>query len=194
MSDINLPAQVSMASQAMLLPWFAVLSLFLTGVCDDVSFLGTSSLMSGFKHYWKWAFNLSKLLEPFLPNEDVDAFRQILKTSGGIISGSTALQFLDRQSFDGASDLDVYVPYKNVSILAEWFHQHGFSKCAHEHSNIDVVLNYTHSGEIKQVANFIAVDSIRVIQLVSTKRDPVFAVLDFHSSMSSHPFLHARNS
>ena len=107
---------------------------------------------------------------------------------------NTALQFLDRRRFDGASDLDVYVPYNNASIIADWFYHHGFSERVCEQVSIDVVSNYNHSGEITHVANFIAVDSIRVIQLISTKRDPVFAVLDFHSNMSSHPFLHTSDS
>jgi hypothetical protein len=115
----------------------------------------------------------------------VDAFRHILQISGGIISGSAALQLLDRRPFDDAPELDIYVPYKNASVIADWFCCHGLNKSVPERASLDVVSNSHHSREIKDVTNFIGVDPTRVIQLISTNRDPAFAVLDFHSSMSS---------
>jgi hypothetical protein len=136
------------------------------------------------KRYWKWAFNLSRLLEPFFPHANVNAFRQILQKSGGIISSSAALQFLDRRIFDGASGLDIYVPFNHASTIADWLRHHGLTESVPECTNIDVVSNYDYSNEIKHVSTFIAVDSTRVIQLISTNRNPAFAVIDFHSSTS----------
>ena len=134
------------------------------------------------KCYWKWAFSLSKLLEPFLPNVNVDDFRQVLQTSGRIISGLVALQFLDRRIFDGESNLDIYVPDDNASIVTDWFLSLGLTESVPEQTSIDIMSDYNHSSEIKHVTNFLAVNSIRVIQLILTKRDPAFAVFDFHSS------------
>lgn len=113
----------------------------------------------------------------------MDGFRQILRASGGVISGSAALQFLDRRNFDETSDLDIYVPYKNAPLIANWLLHHGFNENIPEHPNIDVLSNYNHSTEIKHVTNFSTVDSVRIIQVISTRRDPAFAILDFHSSM-----------
>ena len=53
------------------------------------------------------AFNLRKTLAPFLPSESIELSREMLQVTGGIISGSVALQFLDRTAFS-SSDLDAY--------------------------------------------------------------------------------------
>lgn len=136
-----------------------------------------------FQCYQKWVFNFSKLLEPFILSADVDAFRQILQTSGGVISGAAALQFLDRMTFGNASELDIYVLYQNLLLITEWFHCHGFNESVPYHTTIDVVSIYQESSEIKDVTNFTVVDSIQVMQLISMMRDLVFTVLDFHSSV-----------
>ena len=113
-----------------------------------------------FQCYQKWVFNISKLLELFIQSTDVDAFRRILKTSSGVISGAAALQFLDRVTFGNTFELDVYVPYKNLSLIADWFSCHGFNEIVPKRATINVVSIYQQSSEIKDVTNFRAVNSI----------------------------------
>ena len=50
------------------------------------------------------------------------------------------------------------------------------------HDDIDVTEEYTgHSDEIDDVQSFLAPESLKVIQIISTKRNPLGAVLKFHS-------------
>ena len=145
-----------------------------------------------YERYQKSAFNIFKLFDPFIPSVDVGAFRRILQTSGGLIGGAAALQFLDRVTFGNASELDIYVPYKNISLLTDWFRCHGFNETVPECATIDVVSSYRQSSEIKDVTNFTAVNSVQVIQLISTMGDLALAVLDFHSSMLLCPLFQPR--
>ena len=59
------------------------------------------------KQYHERAFNLRKTLALFLPSESIEFSREMLQLTGGITSGSVALQFLDRTAFS-SSDLDTY--------------------------------------------------------------------------------------
>ena len=141
--------------------------------------------------YWRGAFNLSRLLEPFISNEDISEFRQLLRMTQGLISGSAALQLLDRRSFDDKSDLDIYVHHRNSALIYEWFVHHGMMESVHESDGIDVVPDYSNQmNEIDSVINFQVVNSSRIVQLVSTKRDPTLAVLAFHSSTFVHSFFY----
>ena len=109
----------------------------------------------------------------------------------GLISGSAALQLLDRRSFDDKSDLDIYVHHRNSALIYEWFVHHGMTESVHESDGIDVVLDYSNQmNEINSVINFQVVNSSQIVQLVSTKRDPTLAVLAFHSSTFVHSFFY----
>jgi len=47
--------------------------------------------------------------------------------SGAVVSGSVALQFLDRVSYPSA-DLDIYVSHVNVEAAELWLLDHGMTK------------------------------------------------------------------
>ena len=79
------------------------------------------------KAYWPLAFNLARVLQPFLMPDDVPSFRHMLKASGAVVSGSAALQFLDRV-FYPSSDLDIYVSHANVEVAELWLLDHGMTK------------------------------------------------------------------
>ena len=51
----------------------------------------------------------------------------MLKASGAVVSGSAALQFLDRV-FYPSSDLDIYVSHANVEAAELWLLDHGMTK------------------------------------------------------------------
>lgn len=140
-------------------------------------------LQKTLQRYWAKVFNFSTLLHPFLTLESIGSFRRLLQTSGGIISGSTALQFLDRRAFNTSSDLDLYVHRQQSPIVQAWFQTQGFSEVSPEHALVDAGAHYRQSNEIVSVVNLKLDVSSRIIQLISTKRDPIFAVLSFHSSM-----------
>ena len=66
------------------------------------------------------AFNLTRLVCSFFPGEQVLSFQNMLKTTGGIISGSTALQFLDRTQYS-VVDLDLYINQCHIDVASKWF-------------------------------------------------------------------------
>lgn len=91
------------------------------------------------QQYWEQTFNISRLLRPFLMLEDIDSFRQLLHKTGGIIGGSSALQFLDRRAFNTLSDLDIYVQYEKTPQVKEWLRAHGLRETrSSSHSILDV--------------------------------------------------------
>ena len=141
------------------------------------------------KQYHKRAFNLQKTLAPFLPSESIESFREMLRATGGIISGSVALQFLDRASFS-SSDLDVYVRGDMHLDAEDWLLSHGLTRITGEvnvNDEIDVAEDYNFlQSQIDSVDNFRSPISSRIIQLISTKKSPILAVLHFHSCTSSN--------
>lgn len=136
--------------------------------------------------YRKTAFNLSKLLEPFIPGESTTSFRKLLLSTGGLISGSTALQFLDRAKYDG-SDLDFYVNHENCSEASAWLLKNGMKRVDRVHESpsheIDTCEGYDGSGQVHHIEEYEARISgeTRSIQIIATKGKPILAVLKFHS-------------
>ena len=136
--------------------------------------------------YWHSAFNLPRLLHHFIPHESVPAFRTLLQTTGGIISGSVALQYLDRRTFQQA-DLDIYVVQDKWTEVIEWLLCHGLVSVNAEDSKledseeVDVAEGYTGRSDVESVVDFNNKQTARIVQVVSTKRNPVYAVLQFHS-------------
>jgi hypothetical protein len=138
--------------------------------------------------YWTTAFNLSRVIYPFVPEEQVLSFRNMLRTTGTIISGSTALQFLDRTRYGGA-DLDLYINQCHIDAASKWLLDRGARRLVDrdeaQHTGVDVSEGYHDSGEIHHIKEFKVIHSItpRTIQVIVTYWDPVFAVLKFHSCM-----------
>jgi hypothetical protein len=129
--------------------------------------------------YLAFAFSFPKLTQAFILYEDVVSFRRMLQITGGIISGSMALAFLDRVTFD-QSDMDIYIPSDKLVIAEQWLLQHGAVKAAPKEST-GVSHDYDGIDEVGGVESFIVERTSRIIQLVLTKRSPVYAVLVFHS-------------
>lgn len=140
--------------------------------------------------YWTTAFDLSRLIRPFIPGEQLASFQNMLKTTAGIISGSTALQFLDRTQYQ-AADLDLYINQSHIDVASKWFLDRGARRLFnHDRARhvVDISEGYHGSGEIHHIENFEVIHSIipRTIQVIATYGDPVFAVLKFHSCTYAH--------
>lgn len=69
------------------------------------------------------AFNINRHLSRYF--SDSIGFRLLQSRTGAVISGSNALQFLDRSFYPG-SDLDLYVPWRRLRDLAQWVTQDGY--------------------------------------------------------------------
>lgn len=90
------------------------------------------------KAYWPLAFSLSHILCPFIGPGLVQSFRAMLKALGGVISGSAALQFLNRLVYETAN-MDIYVPSQNYAVMEWWLLDQGLTKLLHEEPNEETV-------------------------------------------------------
>lgn len=136
--------------------------------------------------YWRVAFNFSLLMQPFIRHETLYCFRKILQTTGGIISGSTALQYLDRARYEN-SDLDIFVNHSKCGILSEWLLNEGMRRVKNTlqptSHNVHDGDDYSPLGEMHHVEEYEVTqsDAARRIHLIATRKEPVLAVLNFHS-------------
>ena len=62
----------------------------------------------------------------------------MLKALGGVISGSAALQFLNRLVYETAN-MDIYVPSQNYAVMEWWLLDQGLTKLLHEEPNEETV-------------------------------------------------------
>lgn len=99
-----------------------ILSYCTSGTIFRISRTCSSSRVAIFS-YIQRAFNINRHLSRYF--SDPVGFRLLQSRTGTIISGSNALQFLDR-SFYPESDLDVYVPWKQLRDLARWVINDGY--------------------------------------------------------------------
>ena len=139
------------------------------------------------KEYWWVAFNFRKLVMPFIPNKDVDSFQEMLHNMGAVISRSMALQFMDRGRASEMSEMDVYVCHDERKQVVAWLIGHGcVMSCPAEDGIVedDVTHGYKSYSHIECVEDFKTQELARIVQLISTKQQPIFAILKFHSCRS----------
>lgn len=74
------------------------------------------------RDYKSRAWDINKHLRRYFT--DPIGFRALQAQTSAIISGSSAVQFLDRD-FYPASDLDLYVDIKNAAAVCAWIEEHG---------------------------------------------------------------------
>lgn len=67
--------------------------------------------------FWQIAYDIDRHLKRFF--RDPREFRELQARTGTLISGSSALQFLDRTVYPG-SDLDLYVEGRYALSIGEW--------------------------------------------------------------------------
>lgn len=129
--------------------------------------------------YKRSAFNFPGLLQPFIHSEHVDSFREMLHVTGGVISGSIVLQYLERVRFE-SSDLDIYVFRDKQADAVKWLQSHGLTRMT-SNRDVDVSEEYDVLEDVESVESFVVPDSLKIVQIISTRRNPVIAVLKFHS-------------
>ena len=145
------------------------------------------------------AFSLASVLKAFIEHEDLTSLQEMMIQTRAIISGSTALQFFARTRYDN-SDLDIYIPKGSLKKGADWLLAHGYESekripapedpedlfpnaCAETPERYDCL------DEIVGVYSFKKGNPSKVVQLVATRREPIYAILDFHSSAGSSSLL-----
>lgn len=159
----------------------------MAGAVDIISLSRVSQHLHDLSEdYWRSALNIKRQLQAYFPTEGgPDDFLDLMKETGAIISGSTALQFFARRVFQDA-DLDVYIPSPMCEKAHRWLAEFGYecrtTKREKNGDGLDDV--YPTIKEIEKVDSFKLPTRGKVIQVIATKHLPLSAVLDFHSSES----------
>lgn len=132
------------------------------------------------------------------------AFCSLQARTGALISGSNALQFLNRTHYPEA-DLDIYCAYKTREEVGRWLIQHegyNFKRSTRQDLSFDVALQqardpstaaprsrYNRMRSVSAVYTFTklveSLDGSRKrlkVQIIVTMNSPMGAVFDFHSS------------
>lgn len=151
--------------------------------------------------YIKRKFKLSDVLARFFKDKnDVEELRTLMSDTGMVISGSTALQFLDRTVYPD-SDLDLYAPLHNAQQIAKWLVSKGyrFVPSAQSLPTVEAVIfqaGIRHNtppliatmparrGYLRAacIMDFNATNPVRNIQLIASVRSVIELILGFHSS------------
>jgi hypothetical protein len=151
--------------------------------------------------YRQRAHNINRHLRHFL--NDPLGFRELQARTGTVISGSNALQFMDR-TFYPEADLDLYVYEHHADEVCRWLLLHagkgyvlapgspGYNREEPEPYDMPSVAS---------IATLIAdqkpdgADPIRLkVQVMATRSSPVASILQFHSSASAVSTLHDNTS
>ena len=146
--------------------------------------------------YIKKAYDVNIILRRYFT--DPLSFRLLQAYTGTIISGSTALQFFDRD-FYPESDLDVYAPKawgKEVGhfllragyvFVPSQSQHHTFDGEMQERRVVDATATYGNFRGIAGVFNFMKIapgGTMLKVQLMVAVRSPMDVILRYHSSMS----------
>ncbi|CAA7267482.1 unnamed protein product [Cyclocybe aegerita] len=75
--------------------------------------------------YNRRAFNLERVLSRYFTPTQITKLRELQFETGALISGSTALQLLDRSHYEN-SDLDLYVTHHSCKPIGLWLQSIGY--------------------------------------------------------------------
>lgn len=155
------------------------------------------------KDFNKRAYNIMKHLQFFF--DDPLSFRSMQASTGAVVSGSNALQFLERTYYPG-SDLDLYVAQEFAFEVGSWVVQHegyvyvpsmdqdpDFAQAwalseLHTPSEDPLQFDRYRTSGVSGVFDF-KKEGRPKVQLVATSTSPVHSILCFHNSMSFYPLL-----
>lgn len=157
--------------------------------------------------YLRRRYKLHQVLSRFFTEDQTEELRTLMSRTSMIISGSVALQFLDRTIYPD-SDLDLYAPLKNAWHISDWLVSAGYAYAPKTASlpTVDIALRkaaarhahgYTGNtpsnsrGYLRAtcVLDFTANDPQRKIQLISTARSTIELILGFHSSKLQNAYM-----
>ncbi|TDL21038.1 hypothetical protein BD410DRAFT_771825 [Rickenella mellea] len=149
--------------------------------------------------YTRRTFNINTHLRRFFTNPI--SFRCLQARTGTVISGSNALQFLDR-SFYSDSDLDLYVYPHHAIDVGNWVMKHGgmeytFKPILNQHAEFRVAAlarpewsgdeedeDYKMEGA-RNLLNFVSADKAKplTVQIIVTEEAPLETIFKFHSTV-----------
>jgi hypothetical protein len=160
--------------------------------------------------YFARAYDINDLFSKFF--QDVPAFRRLQARTEAVVSGSLALQFLDRTRYAEA-DCDLYVHSKHARWIGEWIMANngagktyqfvsserqpsafndavdemrarwiGFDSHRGRDTNLEGDEHTYVSDHVTGVFTFVSGDNGAIVQMIATNSNPVDAIMHFHSS------------
>ena len=158
------------------------------------------------RSYIRRALNINRLLSRYF--DDPVAFRSIQASTGTLISGSTAVQFLGRWFYPD-SDLDLYVPMRHSRKLGKWLMDAGYVfspntvqdadfftellKMVESHERNSLSTSKVNTGMVYRMPGVAAIfnflkavgpgspDFLKV-QIIASLNSPIACIFDFHCS------------
>ncbi|KAG7088806.1 hypothetical protein E1B28_012766 [Marasmius oreades] len=144
--------------------------------------------------YWRRALDIENLLSSFFTPLETQYFRVVQALTGTLISGSMALQLLNRKRYP-ESDLDLYVEHRYSSFLGSFLEAIGYEfkptrgqpNCLEaaikQAEKIAPVALYDEEPGIGFAGVFNMARGDRKIQLITATESPLHIVLSFHSTV-----------
>lgn len=163
-------------------------------------------------HFFRRAYNINQHLSRYFP--DPLSFRSLQARTGLIISGSNALQFLDR-TFYRESDLDIYSHAGHVYEVLEWIESFGYYFEPHKYQEKDWhdqvspdwdgtmprmprvplqaqdearLSRYSNIAEVYTFKRLVVMDGEQVelqVQVIEAVNNPIDTIMRYHSSASN---------
>ena len=155
-------------------------------------------------------FEIDNTVGQYFTASEIIHFRQLQAATGTIISGSTAVQFFDRDVYEN-SDLDLYVQHRTARPIALWLQTVGYLFVPHQDADFQTLeMGLDKSSERYTVNQFgmpgltnihddsdegyfnavVVLDFKKVnhpnIQLITSRGPPLEMILNFHSSEHSN--------
>jgi len=84
----------------------------------------SKTLKSVLEAYTTIAWDLNRRFKPWF--SDIKGFRRALHEANGVVSGSQALQFFDRDYYPD-SDMDIFVRAGGVETMSKWLTRHSYT-------------------------------------------------------------------
>ncbi|KAF9265255.1 hypothetical protein L218DRAFT_861115, partial [Marasmius fiardii PR-910] len=146
--------------------------------------------------YWRRAMRIEDLLSSYFTRSETCQFRVIQSLTGALISGSTALQLLNRERYPD-SDLDIYVEHRYGSFIGSFLEVIGykFKPTQEQPKDLEVAIKKVAREMRKQrgyqgysqgrgfAGVFNLVRGGRNIQLITAAESPLDIILNFHSTV-----------
>lgn len=152
------------------------------------------------EEYLERRFNITRTLSPYF--DSVPNFRAIQARTATLVSGSTALQFMDRTTYPN-SDLDLYLFRRHVPLVIAFLEHEGYQYFERreglttwEHALHDAGQEHDAHLQLQEphyVDNtiFCVLDFkmtrngvVKIVQLIVAMSSPMECILNFHSSKS----------
>ncbi|KAJ3909334.1 hypothetical protein F5879DRAFT_791735, partial [Lentinula edodes] len=158
------------------------------------------------RKYRERVFSIQHAYRNFFNIEEIGEFQNLQSSIGLLVSGSTVLEFFNREIYKG--DLDTFCNIQHCKVAGNWLISHAYSYRPKQDQAIDFDSSFSETYN-KETASQIAQDAdtdeyqfntvvgiwnfmrgSSKIQLVATRGAPLKCIFSFHSTCVMNVFTH----